>query len=34
MQKKWMSWVLFIGLIGGFNALRYFGVLDLGFWIF
>ncbi len=34
MKNKGLGWVLFFGVIIGLNALRYFGVLDLGFWFF
>ena len=31
--KKILGWVVFLGVVAGFNLLRHFGILDLGFWL-
>jgi len=33
-NNRWIGWLIFFGVIIGVNALNYFGVIDLPFWIF
>jgi hypothetical protein len=32
-NNRWIGWVVFLAIVGGVNALQYFGVFDLGFWL-
>ena len=34
MMKRYGSWLIFLGVIAIVNALNYFGVIHLPFWLF
>ncbi len=33
-MRRYGSWLLFLGVLALINALQYYGVIDLGFWLF